>query len=99
MVYRYRDDDGLGGTEGGFLACSFWYAECLARANRLWEARKAFERALTHANPLGLFSEEVGRSGEALGNFPQVLTHLALISAAFYLDRQLSDGPPGEWQP
>ena len=99
LVYRYLDDDGLAGKEGGFLACSFWYAECLARANRLWEARKAFERALTHANHLGLFAEEVGRSGEALGNFPQVLTHLTLISAAFFLDRQLSDAAPTEWQP
>ena len=99
LVYRYVEDDGLKGKEGGFLACSFWYAECLARANRLWLARQAFERAMTHGNHLGLFSEEVGRRGEALGNFPQVLTHLALISAAFYLDRQLSDKPPTEWQP
>ena len=99
LVYRYVADDGLPGQEGGFLACSFWYAECLARAGRLWDAREAFERALGHANHLGLYSEECGKSGQQLGNFPQVLSHLALISAAFYLDRELSDGPRSEWRP
>ncbi len=99
LVYRYVEDDGLDGREGGFLACSFWYAECLARAGRLWDARQAFERSLTHANHLGLYSEEAGRSGQLLGNFPQVLTHLALISAAYYLDRELAGGPATEWRP
>ncbi len=99
LVYRYVDDDGLEGKEGGFLACSFWYAECLARAGRLWEARHVFEQGLSHANHLSLYSEEMGRSGQLLGNFPQVLTHLALISAAFYLDRELSGRPPTEWRP
>ena len=99
LVYRYRDDDGLDGREGAFTACSFWYAECLARAGRLAEARLVFEKMLGYANALGLYSEEVGPSGEQVGNTPQALTHLALISAAFYLDRELSDTGGGEWRP
>ncbi len=100
LVFRYRVGDGLVGQEGAFTACSFWYAECLARAGRLAEARMVFERMLGHANHLGLFSEEIGRSGEQLGNTPQALTHLALISAAFYLDRELSGGTGGgTWRP
>ena len=69
--------------------CTFWYVEALARAGRLDEARLAFEKMLTYANHLGLYSEEIGPSGEALGNFPQAFTHLSLISAAVNLDRQL----------
>ena len=100
LVFRYRVPDGLDGQEGAFTACSFWYAECLARAGRLAEARLVFERMLGHANHLGLFSEEVGPSGEQLGNTPQALTHLALISAAFFLDRELSGGKgSGTWRP
>lgn len=99
LVFRYRVDDGLDGQEGAFTACSFWYAECLARAGRLAEARLVFERMLGHANHLGLFSEEVGPSGEQLGNTPQALTHLALISAAFFLDRELSGTGSGTWRP
>lgn len=101
LVYRYRIADGLDGREGAFTACSFWYAECLARANRLDEAQLVFEKMLGYASPLGLFSEEIGLSGEQSGNTPQALTHLALISAAFYVDREL--GGPGErrttWRP
>ncbi len=97
-VFRYVGGDGLEGQEGGFLPCAFWYAECLARAGKLWEARQAFERALGHGNRLGLFAEEVGPAGEMLGNFPQALTHLSLISAAFFLDRELSNRPPAEWR-
>ena len=92
LVYRYNVEaspDGLEGDEGTFSICSFWYVEALARAGRLDEARLAFEKMLTYANHLGLYSEEIGRSGELVGNFPQAFTHLALISAAFNLDRAL----------
>jgi GH15 family glucan-1,4-alpha-glucosidase len=92
LVYRYNVEaspDGLRGEEGTFSICSFWYVEALARAGRVDEARLAFEKMLTYANHLGLYSEEIGPSGEALGNFPQAFTHLALISAATNLDRQL----------
>jgi GH15 family glucan-1,4-alpha-glucosidase len=92
LVYRYNAEaspDGLLGDEGTFSICSFWYVEALARAGRLDEARLAFEKMLTYANHLGLYSEEIGPTGEQLGNFPQAFTHLALISAAFNLDRQL----------
>jgi GH15 family glucan-1,4-alpha-glucosidase len=92
LVYRYNSGaspDGLTGDEGTFSICSFWYVEALARAGRLDEARFAFEKMLTYANHLGLYSEEIGPSGELLGNFPQAFTHLSLISAAFNLDRAL----------
>src|SRR5438046_9565637 len=92
LVYRYNaaaSPDGLEGDEGTFSICSFWYVEALARAARLDEARLEFEKQLTYANHLGLYSEEVGPTGEQLGNFPQAFTHLALISAAVNLDRQL----------
>ena len=69
--------------------CSFWYVEALTRAGRLDDARLAFEKMLTYANHLGLYSEEIGPTGEQLGNFPQAFTHLALISAAYNLDRAL----------
>ena len=69
--------------------CTFWLVEALARAGRLEEARFTFEKMLTYANHLGLYAEEIGPSGEALGNFPQAFTHLGLISAAFGLNRQL----------
>ncbi|MFD8636240.1 glycoside hydrolase family 15 protein [Streptomyces sp. NPDC059533] len=92
LVYRYDPEaspDGLRGSEGTFSICSFWYVEALTRAGRLEEARLAFEKMLTYGNHLGLYAEEIGRSGEQLGNFPQAFTHLALISAAFNLDRAL----------
>jgi hypothetical protein len=65
------------------------YVECLARAGRLEDEQLAFEKMLTYANHLGLYSEHVGPTGELLGNFPQAFTHLALISAPVNLDRQL----------
>ena len=92
LVFRYdpaTSPDGLEGEEGTFSICSFWYVEALARAGRTAEARLAFEKMLTYANHLGLYSEEIGPSGELLGNFPQAFTHLALISAAVNLDREL----------
>ncbi|MET7542471.1 glycoside hydrolase family 15 protein [Streptomyces sp. NPDC055059] len=92
LVYRYDPEaspDGLRGAEGTFSICSFWYVEALTRAGRLEEARVAFEKMLTYANHVGLYAEEIGRTGEQLGNFPQAFTHLSLISAAFNLDRAL----------
>ncbi|HEY7198370.1 MAG TPA: glycoside hydrolase family 15 protein [Gaiellaceae bacterium] len=92
LVYRYNAKaapDGLEGDEGTFSICSFWYVEALARAGHVEEARLAFEKMLTYANHVGLYAEEIGPTGELLGNFPQAFTHLSLISAAVNLDRQL----------
>jgi GH15 family glucan-1,4-alpha-glucosidase len=100
LVFRYRSDErleGLHGGEGSFTACSFWYIECLARAHRVDEARLLFEKMLGYANHVGLYAEELGENGQHLGNFPQALTHLALISAATYLDRVLSGHRQKEW--
>jgi GH15 family glucan-1,4-alpha-glucosidase len=100
LVFRYRSNEGLEslrGGEGSFTPCSFWYIECLARAHRIDQARLLFEKMLGYANHVGLYSEELGPSGEHLGNFPQALTHLALISAASYLDRALSGDRQKEW--
>lgn len=94
LVYRYKTGadfwDGLLGQEGTFTMCSFWYVECLSRSGDLEQARFFFEKALGYANHLGLYAEELGPRGEHLGNFPQAFTHLALISAAYDLDRRLS---------
>jgi GH15 family glucan-1,4-alpha-glucosidase len=97
LVYRYPPRpgiDGLPGEEGTFNMCSFWLVEALTRAGqtipqKLDDARLLFERMLGYANHLGLYAEQTGPQGEALGNFPQAFTHLALISAAFNLDRVL----------
>lgn len=97
LVHRYNTQkwmDGIYGGEGTFNMCSFWLVEALTRAGRvdrprLDEARLLFERMLGYANHVGLYSEETGSRGEALGNFPQAFTHLALISAAYNLDRSL----------
>jgi GH15 family glucan-1,4-alpha-glucosidase len=92
LVYRYdaaRGLDGVGGAEGTFNMCTFWLVEALTRAGLLDEAQLLFERIVGYANHLGLFAEQTGPSGEALGNFPQALTHVALISAAYNLDRRL----------
>ena len=97
LVMRYKGEDGLDGREGSFAACSFWYVECLARAGRLAEARTNFEKLLLYGNHLQLYPEEFDARGGFLGNFPQAFTHLALISAAFYLDRAL-DGQFGQWR-
>ena len=96
LVYRYNpaaSPDGLAGDEGTFSLCTFWYVDALARAGRLDDARLTFEKMHTYANHLGLFSEEIGATGEQLGNFPQAFSHLSLISAAVNLDRQLDHGP------
>lgn len=84
-----KSPDGLEGDEGTFSLCTFWLVEALTRAGRLDEARLTFEQMLTYTNHVGLYAEEIGPSGEALGNFPQAFTHLTLISAAFNLDRVL----------
>ena len=95
LVYRYKiedeNTDGLKGEEGTFNMCSFWFVECLSRAGELQKARLYFEKMLGYANHLGLYAEETGPRGEHLGNFPQAFTHLALISAAYDIDRRLSD--------
>lgn len=95
LVYRYdpaASPDGLRGSEGTFTLCSFFYVDALARAGRLDEAELVFEKALTYSNHLGLYSEEIGLTGEQLGNFPQAFSHLALINAAVNLDYQLDHG-------
>jgi GH15 family glucan-1,4-alpha-glucosidase len=101
LVYRYNTDetqDGLAGDEGTFNICTFWLVEALTRASqaepeRLEDARLIFEQMLGYANHVGLYAEETGTHGEALGNFPQAFTHLALISAAYNLDRTLESAP------
>jgi GH15 family glucan-1,4-alpha-glucosidase len=100
LVYRYdpaASPDGLRGHEGTFSICTFWYVDALARSGRLEQARLAFEKMFTYANHLGLYAEEIGQTGEQLGNFPQAFTHLSLINAAITLDRQLDQdlGQPG----
>lgn len=94
LVYRYRladgFSDGLSGQEGTFSMCSFWYVECLSRLGDLQQARFFFEKMLGYANHVGLYGEELGPQAQHLGNFPQAFTHLALISAAYDLDRRLS---------
>ena len=94
LVQQYQIDgtgaeDGLSGAEGTFSMCTFWFVEALTRAGRLADARFIFEKMLGYANHLGLYAEQISLTGEALGNFPQGLTHLGLISAAFNLNRAL----------
>ncbi|MFF4588967.1 glycoside hydrolase family 15 protein [Streptomyces sp. NPDC001388] len=92
LVYRYdpaASPDGLRGSEGTFSLCTFLYVDALARAGRLPQARYTFEKMHTYANHVGLFAEEIGPSGEQLGNFPQAFTHLSLITAAATLDEAL----------
>ena len=95
LVYRYNVEetaDGLPGEEGTFSMCTFWLVEALTRTGETRNARFIFEKMLTYANHLGLYAEEIGPRGEALGNFPQAFTHLGLISSAFNLDRKLGGG-------
>jgi pentatricopeptide repeat protein len=101
LVYRYNpaaSPDGLHGDEGTFSLCTFLYVDALARAGRLEDAELTFEKMQTYGNHLGLYSEEIGSTGEQLGNFPQAFTHLALINAAIKLneqiDRSLKTGEP-----
>jgi GH15 family glucan-1,4-alpha-glucosidase len=95
LVYRYNpaaSPDGLRGQEGTFSLCSFLYVDALARSGRLDDAELTFQKMQTYANHLGLYSEEIGLTGEQLGNFPQAFSHLALINAAINLDYQLDHG-------
>src|SRR5581483_8756362 len=100
LVFRYdvgKTPDGLKGTEGTFNICTFWLVDALTRASgedpqRLYDARLLFEQMLGYANHLGLYAEQIDSRGRALGNFPQALTHLSLISAAYNLDRALDAG-------
>jgi len=93
LVYRYdpaASPDGLRGSEGTFSLCTFMYVDALVRSGQVEEARFIFEKMLTYANHVGLFSEEIGMSGEQLGNFPQAFTHLALIDAGMSLNAALA---------
>jgi GH15 family glucan-1,4-alpha-glucosidase len=102
LVFRYdaREStfDALEEAEGSFTMCSFWYIEAIARSGDLAQARFLFEKMLSYANHLGLYAEELGSRGEHLGNYPQAFTHLSLISAAYYLDRELSRRAPSAWE-
>jgi pentatricopeptide repeat protein len=95
LAYRYdpaASPDGLAGDEGTFSICTFWYVDALARSGRLEDARLTFDKMLTYGNHPGLFSAEIGPTGEQLGNFPLAFSHLALITAAVNLDDQLDHG-------
>jgi GH15 family glucan-1,4-alpha-glucosidase len=97
LVYRYNPEaspDGLRGSEGTFSLCTFSYVDALTRAGRLDDARRAFEKMLTYANHVGLYSEEIALTGEQIGNFPQAFTHLAMIDAAVTLDAALDRRNP-----
>ncbi|UOR07043.1 glycoside hydrolase family 15 protein [Hymenobacter aerilatus] len=102
LMYRYHAgggaSDGLEGEEGTFTMCSFWYIENLSRAGDLDKATLLFEKLLGFASPLGLYSEQIGVAGEQIGNYPQAFTHLALISAAFQLNRDLDERHSGKSQ-
>ncbi|HEX6551830.1 MAG TPA: glycoside hydrolase family 15 protein [Ktedonobacteraceae bacterium] len=88
FVYRYRSDDGLAGSEGIFTMCTFWLVDNLAMMGRVDESRSLFERLLTYAGRLGLFSEEIDSgTNRALGNYPQAFTHVALVNSALNLQR------------
>jgi pentatricopeptide repeat protein len=95
LVYRYdptASPDGLRGVEGTFSIATYWYVDALARSGRLDDARLVFEKMTTYGNHLGLYSEQIGVTGEQQGNFPQAFTHLALINAALNLNYQLDHG-------
>ncbi len=97
FLLRYRSPDGLAGPEGRFLACGFWLVECLARQGLRQRASDYFDRLSEAAGPLLLFSEEYDPVGErALGNYPQALTHIAVLRAALALERRGRGRSPGK---
>jgi GH15 family glucan-1,4-alpha-glucosidase len=91
LVLRYRvdeTDDGMAGEEGAFTICSFWLVSALVEIGELLRAKRLCERLLSLASPLHLYAEEIDpRTGRHLGNFPQALTHLALINAVVHVIR------------
>ncbi len=91
LVYRYKPEsgvDGVAGSEGTFLLCTFWLARVLADAGRLAEARAVFENAVSHVNDVGLLAEEIdSATGEQLGNFPQAFSHVGLVNAAWSIQQ------------
>ncbi len=95
LVRRYNPasaaNDGLGSQEGTFSACSFWLVESMALAGRVDEARLLLEKLLSYSNHVGLYAEEISLTGQALGNYPQAFTHLALVTACFHLDKALNE--------
>jgi GH15 family glucan-1,4-alpha-glucosidase len=95
LIHRYNPkeaaNDGLGSFEGTFSPCTFWMAESLARADRLDDARLMLEKMLTYGSHVGLYAEEIGPTGEALGNYPQAFTHLSLITACYNIDQALNN--------
>ena len=95
LVAAPHAPDGLRGSEGTFSLCTFTYVDALARAGRVDDAQIVFEKMLTYANHLGLYSEEIALTGEQIGNFPQAFTHLGLINAVLHImsaeERQKSD--------
>jgi GH15 family glucan-1,4-alpha-glucosidase len=100
LLQRYTNVDDFGATTSAFTICSFWWAEALALAGRLDEAVEVFRRVIAHANPLGLFSEDIEpETGALLGNFPQAYTHVGLIHAAMTIGALLDarDGRVRAW--
>ncbi len=94
LVYRYLAHDGLAGSEGSFVLCTFWLAQAQALAGRVDQAAATFERATAAVNDVGLLAEEADRdSGEAIGNFPQAFSHIGLVNAAWTISQAVHGAP------